>query len=196
MLYFYNMRYLTFIFLLTCVSCSDRPQLDTMLNDRPEMNIDDTSTIILEKAEKILQAHDWDSTPPEGDKRSEFSFDNKIRIKKGMTPSESWTVFFYESYNIQNREKFEKLYRRAVKGEMTKREWVFENAILEHEAAEKFIIFAEDTLIPYLQDRGLETKNASDYVSFFNLPIEAWMSNDENSYPWNYWGAYYDKYLK
>jgi hypothetical protein len=113
-----------------------------------------------------------------------------------MTPSESWTVFFYESYNIQNLERFKSLYKKAMNGEMTREEWVLENATLEHEAAEMFIAFAEDTLVPYLQERGMETSLATDYVAFFRLPVESWMMNDENSYPWNYWGAYYDEYIK
>jgi hypothetical protein len=166
-----------------------------MLADRPEMNLGDSSGIIIDKAEKILEIHEWDSTPPGDSRKSEFSFDNRIRIGKGMSPSEAWTVFFYESYNIQNRKKFEKIYRRAIEGRMSREEWVLENATLEHEAAEDFIVFAEDTLIPYLQDRGLETSYVDNYLTFFKVPVEAWMMNDENSYPWNYWGAYYDKYL-
>lgn len=167
-----------------------------MLSDRPEMSLGDSTNILYEKAEQILQKHEWDSLAPEENKRSEFTLDNKIRIRKGLSSSESWTVFFYESYNIENRKKFKSLYEKALSKKMTRREWVLENAILEHDAADKFIVFAEDTLIPYLESRGLETSSVDSYLDFFKVPVEAWMLSDENSYPWNYWGAYYDKYLK
>jgi hypothetical protein len=190
------MKYVTFIFILTCVSCTRKSQIDNMLADRPEMNLGDSTSIVYTKAEKILQDHDWDSLAPEQAKRSEFTFDNKIRIRKGMTSSESWAVFFYESYNIENRKRFKALYEKALREGMTRREWVLENATLEHDAADKFVAFAEDTLIPYLESRGIETSSIDSYITFFKVPVESWMLSDENSYPWNYWGAYYDKYLK
>lgn len=193
--YFCSMIRTTILISSIFISCSTNPHLSDMLSDRPEMMLDDSSEIITDKAEKILEIHRWDSASPEEHKRSEFTFDNSIRVRKGMDCSEAWTVFFYESYNIENTDEFKNLYKRAIRGEMTREEWVFENAKLEHAAADKFIIFAEDTLIPYFRSRGMKTDHINDYVSFFSLPVESWMMNDESSYPWNYWGKYYDTYM-
>ena len=167
-----------------------------MLVDRPGMNLRDSTSIVYEKAKKILEEHDWDSLAPGGDKRSEFTLNNQIRIRKGMPVDESWAVFFFESYNIENSKRFKALYDKALRDGMTRKEWVLENATLEHDAADRFVTFAEDTLIPYLESRGITTAAIDSYVTFFKVPVESWMLSDENSYPWNYWGAYYDEHLK
>jgi len=186
----------TVIFLL--VSCIQVPKtaeekLAKMLLDRPSMMVESGDSLY-NRAAKILSNTDWDSTEPEKGNKSCIST-NAISIKKGMSFEESWSCFFFESYNIQNSKKFSELYEKGLNGEFTRTEWVEQNTLLEYSAGKKFLQFASGFLLPYFQEKRIEAPSLIRLMRMFEVPFSQWMKAPQNEYPWNYWGWYYDTYL-
>jgi len=184
------------IFLLT--NCTPGPKtaeekLSEMLQDRPSMNVEPGDSLY-SRAVKILSNIDWNSTEPDRGNKSCISY-NAISIKKGMSFEESWTCFFFESYNLENAKKFKELYEKGMNGEFTRTGWVEQNTLLEYNAAKKFLQFARGFLLPYFEEKGIETTSLSRLVKMYEEPFSEWMKAPQNEYPWNYWGWYYDKYL-
>jgi hypothetical protein len=186
----------TVIFLLA--SCIQVPKtaeekLAKMLQDRPSMMVE-SGDALYTRAAKILSNIDWDSTEPDRGNKSCISY-NAISIKKGMSFEESWTCFFFESYNLQNAKEFEDLYEKGMNGEFTRSEWVEQNTLLEYNAAKKFFQFAREFLLLYFEEKGIEAPSLNRLMRMFEEPFSHWMKAPQNEYPWNYWGWYYDTYL-
>jgi hypothetical protein len=187
-----------YIFISFVTSCTQVPktaeeELAELLQDRPSMNVE-TGDSLFSRAAKILSNSDWDSTEPDRGNKSCISY-NAISIKKGMSFEESWTCFFFESYNLENAEKFKELYEKGMNGEFTRTEWVEQNTLLEYNAAKKFLQFARGFLLPYFEEKGIETTSLSRLEKMYEEPFSEWMKAPQNEYPWNYWGWYYDNYL-
>jgi hypothetical protein len=97
---------------------------------------------------------------------------------------------------MQNVKEFSALYEKGINGEFTRTQWVEQNTLLEYKAAKKFLQFAKGFLLPYFEEKGIEAPSLSRLMKFFSEPFSHWMESEQNEYPWNYWGWYYDTYLK
>lgn len=200
-----NISSMKWIILFTSVislfaSCKQIPKtaeekLAEMLKDRPTMNAE-TGDSLFCRAAKVLANIDWDCAEPDQGIKSWISYSvNSISIRKGMSFEESWTCFFFESFNILNAKEFGDLYEKGIKGEFSRTEWVEQNTLLEYRAAKKFLQFAKGFLLPYLEEKGIEAPTLSRFMKMYEEPFSQWMKADQDEYPWNYWGWYYDTYL-
>jgi len=181
-------------------SCTSDPKtaeekLAEMLKDRPTMNVE-TGDSLFCRAAKTLARYDWDCAEPDRENKSCISYSNgSIMIKTGMSFEESWTCFFFESFNMLNAKEFGDLYEKGIKGEFSRTEWVEQNTLLEYKAAKKFLQFAKGFLLPYLEEKGIEAPTLIRFMKMYEEPFSQWMKADQDEYPWNYWGWYYDTYL-
>jgi hypothetical protein len=187
------MRIIAFVVLLSSCSISENSNndLQVMLSDRPEMKCSGYDSLLNMAKEKGAR---WCPDPHSVVGGADFK--RGIQLREGMTPEESWSVLFFESYNLSSEKEFMRIYREGVDGKHDRNSWVRENTRIEYNNSQKFLKFATDTLRPFFVRHSLETSELDKMISDFQLPFETWMSSSQNSYPWNYWGTYYDNYLK
>ena len=154
----------------------------------------------------------WDSGSPQG---AEFSADHfnpygdekaRIRIRKEsasgrnrgrlLSCEELWACVVFEIENLRNHRACIALYERAIKGEVTREQWIFENSRLEYEALRR----TSNDYVRLWQPLAASHRLAST-MEFWGLDIpptyEAWISmyNAPAGYPWNVFGEYFDHEL-
>jgi hypothetical protein len=174
-------------------SCKDErlTEVEEMFKDRPSMRVPQSSKLYRE-ALVSFQGLRWSEESP-APHSSQFTLDGEVKVREGLSPGEAWTVFFFEKYNSQRAPEFEKIWQRGLRGELSREEWVLENTKLEHRAATEFLSFIDTLLLPEFRTLGIDTFEVVRYRESFSQDLKTWMSSPEESYPWNYWGKYYDE---
>lgn len=194
-------------------------QVDRMVKDRPEMARSVFKTDALWQfcarcfgggatGENIL----WDSALPE-DKGYESEnlgpFDGRkgfIRIRKihastetrgqPLTCEELWCCAVFELENLRNHPAFRALYQMALKGQLTREDWVRENSQLEYTALRRTARDYRALWRPLARARHL-----SETPSLWGVDCpstyEAWIIQytDPNGYPWDAFARYYDQQI-
>ena len=163
-----------------------------MLHDRPSMRVEKNDPLYLQAERVFSQGVSWKNEVPENGSPSCFSVeDGSIKLQEGMSFEESWSAFFFESFNRQNSQQFEKVLEKG--SSLSREEWVRQNAHLEYEASQNFLAFSDTVLLPYFRTHSLDTLLLEDLHRNFSQDFENWMKAPEESYPWNYWGKFYDE---
>ncbi len=108
---------------------------------------------------------------------------------------ELWYVCIFELFNSQNDGEFINIYNRAIKGNVTKKEWFQLNTSLEHQAAIQTKHFFYDVWKPWAikngfhyQERYWRVNTPDDYQEWINL-------HQKNSPYIVWWRNYYDKQI-
>jgi hypothetical protein len=193
-------------------------QMAKMLKDRPELGR------YVSKADPIWQFGSrafagaaigepilWKSgTPGEGYRSESLGpFQGQqgyIRIRKTrafgdgrgqlLSCEELWSCAVFEIENIRNHRAFDVLYRMALKGELTREEWIRENSRLEYGALRRTADDFKQLWLPMARNRSISIT-----MSFWGADTpttyEIWISQyrDPNSYPWDVFGRYYDRQI-
>jgi hypothetical protein len=154
----------------------------------------------------------WDSAPPldgyDADHRWPFGKDpGRIRVRERAAAGaargnersceELWASAVYELENMRSGPAYEQLYRSALRGELTREQWVRENTVLEYLALHRSRrVFESDWRLPS-KARGIPS-TPSLWGAEVPDTYEAWISEyrDPSGYPWNVWGRYYDEDLE
>jgi hypothetical protein len=188
------------LILIICVilmtSCSE-DNCTRMLNDRSEMRVE-ANDPLRTQAQKVFDSGiGWSNDEPSEPAEASSSIEKQvIMVKKGMSFEKAWIGFFFESFNIKHTGEFRKNYEKAVKSKLTREEWVRENTMVEYKAAQEFLTFSDTFLEPYFRSNGKSLEEIETLHFAYRASFESWMASPEDSYPWNYWGKYYDTYLK
>jgi hypothetical protein len=186
------MKILIFSLALLLFSCGKKQSnLSQMLIDYPEMACEAQDSLLMMAQE---QGARW--SPDLHPTSSGTNFEKGIMLKRGMSGPEAWSTLFFETYNLKSEKKFIEIYDRALSKGIDRYDWVEENAKIEYENAQAFLKFASDTLRPFYLRHGMETTELDRMMNDFSKPFSTWMKAPESEYPWNYWGNYYDTYLK
>ena len=182
------------VFLMT--SCSE-DNCTRMLKDRSEMRVE-AKDPLRSQAQKVFdRGIGWSNDAPPEPAEASFSIEKQvIMVKKGMSFEKAWIGFFFESFNIGHSGEFREIYEKALEGKLSREEWVRENTMVEYRAAQEFLTFSDSFLEPYFRLNGKSIEEIETIHFKYRSSFESWMASPEDSYPWNYWGKYYDTYLK
>lgn len=112
------------------------------------------------------------------------------KIRKA-TFEELWSCCIFELINITNAENFLQIYSSAMKGNVTRKEWVRLNTELEYSALVKLKVFFDKVWAPWSQ------KNNHRYEALCwtrNTPgsYAEWIGVYQNSTMYQWWEDYYD----
>src|SRR5882724_942113 len=153
----------------------------------------------------------WENSLPGGDYQSDHQgpYEGKsgyIRIRKNyssggnwgqpLTCEELWSCAVFEIENIRNHKAFTALYEMALKGELSREEWIRENSRLEYGALRRTAEDYGQLWVPLEMTRSLPTTRAY-WGGNCPPPFEIWISQyrDPDSYPWDVFGQYYDQQI-
>jgi hypothetical protein len=168
-----------------------------MLNDRSEMRVEANDPLRTQAQKVFYSGIGWSNDEPSEPAEASSSIEKQvIMVKKGMSFEKAWIGFFFESFNIGHTGEFMKIYNKAMKSKLTREEWVRENTMVEYKAAQEFLTFSDTFLEPYFRSNGKSLEEIETLHFAYRASFESWMASPEDSYPWNYWGKYYDTYLK
>jgi hypothetical protein len=182
---------------VTLTGCTDKEkQIEALFRDRPNMRVPVNSRIY-SAAEKVLEDMIWRGREPEGNHASAFTIDDgELLLQKNLPAGEAWVCFFFESRNFTKRNHFHNVWKKGINGEFTRYNWVKANTELEYKAGKEFLTLLDTLLYPEFKKLGISAAEAREYEERFNIPFESWLLSPQDSYPWNYWGTYYDTHLK
>lgn len=192
-------------------------QVDRMVKDRPAMGRSVRNTDALWQfcarcfgGQAIGETVLWDSALPQDkgyDSENLGPFEGRkgfIRIRKNhdsaqtrgqpLSCEELWGCAVFELENLRNHRAFHSLYEMALKGQLTREDWVRENSKLEFSA---FRRTAQDYLVlwrPLAITRQLSQTPAR-WGGGTPATYEAWIVqyNDPTGYPWDVFARYYDE---
>jgi hypothetical protein len=151
----------------------------------------------------------WDGGTPDGDgyladHRAPYGGDSGyIRVRRDyasgyeagspLACEQLWSCAVYELENMRGDPAFNALYDRALRGDMSREEWIRENTQLEYQAYRRTAHVYEAAWLPMARKRAIAF-NGSDWGEDVPDTYEAWISayRDPNGYPWDSWGRYYD----
>lgn len=184
-----SMKSLFLLLILFLIGCGREPER-SLLDDRPEMRFAGAAEL-LRIADEM--GGKWNPAPTKYKAQSDF--EKGIMLREGISLEEAWEGYFFEIQDIRNKERFMELYRRGVSGEFTREEWVRENAWVEYCSAKESVEFADRVLIPIFLEHNRSVDVFRKRKAFSEKPFEEVMQVPETSWPWNYWGDYYDTYL-
>lgn len=104
-----------------------------------------------------------------------------------------WSCLFFELFNLANHHGFNAIYDKSLTGTVSRQEWLTENTKLEFLAMKKMIVFYRGTWVPEMTARRIPT-DPSYWKNGEKETYEEWISQyvDEDYYPYDYWGKYYD----
>ena len=108
-----------------------------------------------------------------------------------------WACAVFELENIRGTKAFGSLHQQACRGELTRAQWIFENARLEYLASRRTAKLYESLWRPMTEDRGVLTDCNEWYVGgpeTFEEVIAQY--DDPNGWPWNFWGRYWDEEIE
>jgi len=184
---------LFFSFLLFLTSCEQDEGIQDLFRDRPQMRVEKDSRLYRE-AERVMQMMVWRGRDPQEPHSSQITLSGEMLLNRELSFAESWICFFYESRNFQSRDKFDSLWQEGLRGNLSRTDWVRENAELELKAGKDFLILLDTLLVPEFEKRGIppESVEVKKYREIFSQEIEDWMASPQDAYPWNFWGTYYD----
>lgn len=189
-------------------------QVRKLLADRPTMAnfvkpSDKLWNLVAEKFAGIDIGHRVRWNCEQIDKPTQYIADHKfsskgdedcyIRLRK-IAPSgrpysgeELWAALFYEFENLRNRKSFYSLYEKALKGLLSKEQWVTENTMLEYNAQRRTSVFYEKIWVPLMVRKKIKSNS-----SLWGIPTkptyEEWIKQYDTSSTgdYDYWADYYD----
>jgi len=187
---------LFFSLLFIFTSCEKEHKIQQLFKDRPQMKVENSSRLYRE-AEKVLEIMVWRGRIPQEPHSSQITLGGEMLLKEDLSFIEAWICFFYESQNYRSRDLFESLWKMGYHGKLSRQEWVRQNAGLELKAGKDFLYILDTLLIPEFIEMGIEpdSPEVRKYREIFSQSIEDWMSSPQDTYPWNFWGNYYDEYF-
>lgn len=194
-------------------------QVDRMVKDRPEMGrlVFKTDAIWQFCARgfgggAIGETVLWDSTLPE---EKGYECDNSgpingrkgfIRIRKihdwaetrgqPLSCEELWSCAVFELEDLRNHAAFYALYKLALKGQLTREDWVRENSKLEYGAYRRTAEHYRALWCPLARARQL-SQTPELWGADCPPTYEAWIIQytDPNGYPWDSFARYYDQQI-
>ena len=197
-------------------------QLVSMLKDRPTMSKfvepkDKLWTIVSQKFSGLNsgQRIQWRNSklkePDSYISNSRYSIPSRrecfIRLRaKDIKGNELngellWSGLIFEFFNLENSSDFFDVYKQAIRGELSKAQYIEKSTRLEHKALSKTVRFYNSIWVPEMKKKGIKTVS-SYWIRGFKPKYKEWISQywDESGYPFDSFGFYYDSkivpYLK
>lgn len=191
-------------------------QVDRMVKDRPEMGRAVFQADALWQfctrcfgGEAIGETVLWDSALPlqkgyeaendgPSDGRKGYIRVRKIHVApetrgQPLTCEELWSCAVFELENLRNHPACHALYEMALKGQLTREDWVRESSKLEYAALRRTAQDFRALWRPLARTRDL---SETPWLWGVGCPptYEAWILqyNDPNGYPWDAFARYYD----
>ncbi|MDB2685642.1 hypothetical protein N9Y42_00325 [Mariniblastus sp.] len=155
------------------------------------------------KLDKPMSCRADHTIPNDGEKgliRVRIRFEDGGAIRDAKF-EELWSSCVFELFNIQNAEGFMEIYHRALKGKVSRDEWVRENVMLEHGALLKLKEFYDTVWKPWADANGFDADPENwSYSTPQNYDDWMLLYRDSEYSPHDYWEGYYDQriipYLK
>ncbi len=104
-----------------------------------------------------------------------------------------WSSLIFEFYNMSNAAEFDKLYEAAVKGRVSRADWIFKHTLLEYKALKRRRDFFVKTWQPFAVSHEVTT-NPKNWCVDLPKTHSSWLAQywDPKGYPWNFYGRYFD----
>jgi len=183
------MKWISLLILIFLLSCENQPERK-LLEDRPQMQFPGAEELL-----RISEEMGGKWNPAVTQYKAQTDFEKGIMLREDLSTEVAWECYFFEIHNMKNRDQFLEIYRRGVKGEFTREEWVRENAWIEYCSAKETAEFSEKVLVPIFLKHNLSLEPIKVRKRFSERPFEELMKAPQSNWPWNYWGNYYDTYL-
>ena len=151
----------------------------------------------------------WDPRPPTDGASAEHSSPygsrgGTIRIMETRTDrrekwekkscEELWADAVFELHNITNADDFLKCQAGAIAGELDKKAFVTRMFHLEWRAAQRTRAFYVRQFLPWAKETGFSSEPYHWYATIWGDPDQVFSRyTDENEYPWNPYGRYFDE---
>lgn len=105
-----------------------------------------------------------------------------------------WSGLMYEFNNIGNWKAFDAINKLANEGRFTKNQWLNQVCYAEWRAFKPTLEFYHGTFAPLMFKRNIKTHPVSWRIVEWRDTYPAWIGQFRNprSYPYNYWGAWWD----
>jgi len=185
-------------------------QVATMLENRPVMNANwDSVRWLIEWTERQFAGEslafriDWNASDPQVSVAAHYGpRDGKnaqIMMRKahlnGMPIQfeEQWRGVVFECFNLRNTKKFADLQSSAVKGEITKRQYVTRCVSLENQAKRLVRKFYVKRFLPWAIETGTKSTPGKWFCGDSTTALTiVQRSTDSSKYPWNSFGRRFD----
>lgn len=123
-----------------------------------------------------------------------------IRIRgkvKTDSPESLWSAFIFECFNIKNSPKHETVTKAAIEGLLSRAQFIEGQTRVEFDTMHQSAMFYKSFLLPTAQSKKIKL-HPSLWHADQNDTYVAWIRkyNNPNYYPFNSYGAYYDKYIE
>ena len=147
----------------------------------------------------------WDEDPPSDDFEADHFYrwdrgwirildDSKEKAKsQGLAFEEQWEKLVFEFFNQENASGFSELWEAALKGRISRDDYIIGNARLEHVACRKTLDFYSTIWVRWCGKTGFTT-DAEVWTRNFMPKFEDWIRQYPrgSKYPWKVYGGYFD----
>ena len=146
---------------------------------------------------------DWNASAPKVSVAAHYGprDGNNAQIMSRMTHlngepiqfEERWRGVIYECFNLRNTKSFEELQTLALKGELTKQEYVTQSVALENQAKRLVRKFYVTRFLPWAIETGVKTTPGKWFCGDSTTASTiVQRTTDPSKYPWNSFGRRFD----
>lgn len=131
-----------------------------------------------------------------GNIRIRRTYPSGSESSRPLSCEELWSCAVFEIENIRNYKAFNALFEQALKGALSREDWVRENSRLEYGALRRTAEDFARLWLPLATSRRISS-NSELWAVDIPTTYESWISlyRDPAGYPWNAYGRYYDRQI-